>query len=176
MLSKRLIGSVGVAGALASIPVRAHCPRCTIGAAAAAGGAVWLGVDKAVVGLFIGAFAASMGWWVANLIKRSFVPFQRTLLVVSSFLSTVLPLLPLFKKPVPILLTYGGDYGSILNRTYVVDGFLIASVLGLAIVAAAPWISRRLTALRQGRMLPYQGIALTFILLIIAGAALQWGA
>ena len=33
--------------------VRAHCPLCTIGAGAAAAGAVWLGVSKVVVALFI---------------------------------------------------------------------------------------------------------------------------
>ena len=35
--------------------VSAHCPLCAMGAGAAAVGAVWLGISKVVVGLFIGA-------------------------------------------------------------------------------------------------------------------------
>ena len=41
--------------------VKAHCPLCTVGAGAAAAGAIWLGVSKVVVALFIGGFAMSMG-------------------------------------------------------------------------------------------------------------------
>ena len=33
--------------------VSAHCPLCTVGAGAAAAGAVWLGVQKAAVSFFI---------------------------------------------------------------------------------------------------------------------------
>ena len=43
--------------------ISAHFPLCTIGAGAAAGAAVWLGVSKVVVALFIGGFAMSMGMW-----------------------------------------------------------------------------------------------------------------
>ena len=52
--------------------VSAHCPLCTAGAAIAAGGAIYLGVSVIVVGLFIGAFAVSTGWWVAKIIKKQY--------------------------------------------------------------------------------------------------------
>ena len=55
--------------------ISAHCPLCTIGAGAAAAGAVWLGVSKVVVALFIGAFAMSMGMWFPKIIKKKYVPF-----------------------------------------------------------------------------------------------------
>mgnify|MGYP006929334256 CR=1 FL=1 len=50
--------------------VSAHCPLCTIGAGAAAGAAIWLGISKVVVAMFIGAFAMSMGMWFSRIIKK----------------------------------------------------------------------------------------------------------
>jgi len=46
--------------------VMAHCPLCVVGAGAAGAAAMWLGVSKVVVALFIGAFAMSMGMWFAK--------------------------------------------------------------------------------------------------------------
>src|SRR3989338_4204168 len=78
--------------------VEAHCPLCTMGAAAAAGGAAFLGVDKIVIGLFIGAFAVSTGWWFSNLIKKNHM-LKTPVLVSSSFLLTVIPLLSVIEIP-----------------------------------------------------------------------------
>ncbi len=39
---------------------------------AAAAGAIWLGVSKVVVALFIGGFAMSMGMWFSKIIKKNF--------------------------------------------------------------------------------------------------------
>ena len=85
--------------------VYAHCPLCTAGAAVAAGGAAWLGISKAAIGIFIGAFAVSTGWWASNLLT--------------------------------------------------------------------PWLSKKITELRNGKMLPYQGIMLTFALLVILSVAVE---
>src|SRR3989338_10142792 len=78
--------------------VNAHCPLCTAGAAAAAGGAILLGVSNAAVGFLIGGFAAATGGWVADLIKRKIVPFQKPAVIIISFLTTVIPLLPLLDR------------------------------------------------------------------------------
>ena len=56
--------------------VMAHCPLCTIGAAGAAGAAVWLGISKVAVVLFIGAFSMSMGMWFAKIVKKKYFSFQ----------------------------------------------------------------------------------------------------
>ena len=71
---------------------KAHCPVCTIGAGAAAAGAVWLGISKVIVALFIGAFAMSMGMWFSRVIKKKYLRYQKTLIIVVVFLTTVLPL------------------------------------------------------------------------------------
>lgn len=155
--------------------VHAHCPLCTAGAAAAAGGAAWLGVSHSVIGVFIGAFAISTGWWVSRMIKKQFIPFQHWILLIVSFALTVIPILTLFAdNPYPIYISWGGDYGTIFNRTYLLNLFLIGSIIGGFIVAIAPWLSERMTALRNGKMLPYQGLTITFALLFLISLVLQF--
>jgi len=160
-------------GAVAlSKSVAAHCPLCTAGAAAAAAGALWLGVAKPVVSLFIGAFAFALGLWIASMLKKTYVPHQALLIGIASYLVTVLPLMGLFAYPLPWYLSLTGEYGSLLNRTYVFDLSLLTSILGAVIVWIAPWLSRRLTAWR-GRTMPYQGVLITFGLLLIIGVLIQ---
>lgn len=154
--------------------VSAHCPLCTIGAAAAAGGAVWLGVNKMVVSLFIGAFAVSMGWWVSKLVKKKYIPFQKAVIILISFLLTVLPILPIITYAKPIFISLAGDYGSLLNRTYLVDLSLIGSLIGGIVVSLAPGISSRLSNIRKGRKIPYQGIIVTFLSLITVALIIQF--
>ena len=146
----------------------AHCPLCTIGAAAAAGGAAWLGVSKIVIGIFIGAFAVSIGWWISNIIKKQYLPFQRLLIILFSFITTIFPLLGLevMKSIYPLYISLAGGYGSLLNRTYILNLFLVGSIIGGFIVSITPWLSRKITTIRNGKMIPYQGITLTFALLI----------
>src|SRR3972149_3382924 len=86
--------------------ISAHCPLCTIGAGAVGVGAIWLGVSKVVVALFVGAFAMSMGMWFSKIPKKRYVPFQKTLIVALIFLTTVLPLLPLFTAIGPLYLSF----------------------------------------------------------------------
>lgn len=157
---------------LSAIPVSAHCPLCTVGAAVAAGGAAWLGVDQVVIGLFVGAFAVSMGWWIANLIKKRIIPGQKFLIILLSFLTTVIPILPLMKGVYPLYLSVIGEYGSILNRTYVLNLFLMGSILGSMIVSLTPSLSSYITE-KRNTTIPFQGTILTLAMLIIIGTVMQ---
>src|SRR3989338_2282102 len=139
--------------ALLAKSIHAHCTLCTVGAAAAAGGAAYMGVSTSVVGLFIGAFAVSTGWWVSNLLKRRVIPFQRTALILISYISTVVPLLPLMQGSYPMFISFAGEYGSLLNRTYLINLFLFGSIIGGVIVCITPWFSRRIGSWR-GKMFP----------------------
>lgn len=159
---------------LLSKGVYAHCPLCTIGAAAVAGGAAYYGVNQLVIGLFIGGFAISMGMWIARLIKKKYVPFQTILIVLISFFTTILPLLPLMKEVAPLYISLFGGYGTLLNRTYVINLFFIGSIPGGIMVGIAPWLSKKITSLRKGKRMPFQGIMITLLLLIIAGVILQF--
>lgn len=148
---------------------RAHCPLCTIGAAAAAGGAAYLGVNSMVIGLFIGAFAISIGWWVANLIKKQFFRFQKIAIIIFSFITTVIPIMPLLSDYHGLYIPWIGQYGS----TFAVDFFLIGALIGGIIMSITPWLSKKITVWRNGKIIPYQGIILTLLLLIIIGGIIQ---
>ncbi len=153
--------------------VSAHCPLCTIGAAAAAGGAAYFGVNQMVIGLFTGAFAVSVGWWISRLIKKRYIPFQRTAIILVSFATTILPLMPLMTEIRPWFLSLFGSYGSIFNRTYVINLFLSGSVLGSIVTCFTPGLSDKITKIRN-KTLPFQGTALTLILLILIGIVIQF--
>jgi len=92
-----------------------------------------------------------------------------------SFLTTVFPLLGLevMRSNYPLLVSFFGDYGSLLNRTYILNLFLIGSVIGGFIVSITPWLSNKITQIRNGKMLPYQGILLTFLLLAVSSAIIE---
>src|SRR3989344_2901768 len=149
--------------------VSAHCPLCTIGAGAAGVGAIWLGVSKVVVALFVGAFAMSMGMWFSKIPKKRYIPFQKTAIVAVVFFTTVLPLIPLFKAIGPLYLSFIGEYG----KTYAVNYSLATSFLGGLIVFISPSLSKSLTKIRKEKIIPFQGVILTLLLLIIAGGIIQ---
>jgi len=149
--------------------VSAHCPLCTIGAGAAAGAAVWLGVSKVAVALFIGAFAMSMGIWFSKIIKKQYISFQKPLIVAIVFLTTLLPLLPLFTAIGPLYIPFIGDYGT----TYAVNYSIATGLLGGLVVISSPMLSKKLTKLRKGKMIAYQGITITLLTLIMIGGLIQ---
>lgn len=152
----------------------AHCPLCTIGAAAAAGGAKILGVHSAVVAMFIGAFALSIGFVIEKQIKKTYIPYQKHVILSTAFLTTVVPLIPLLGGDYfPFSIFFIGDYGSLLNTTHLMDFFLVGSIFGGFIVLVAPAISNKISQLRGNIHLPFQGLALTLLFLLIAGIALQ---
>ena len=149
--------------------VMAHCPLCVVGAGAAGAAAMWLGVSKVVVTLFLGAFAMSMGMWFARIIKKKYIPLQNFLIVAIIFFTTVLPLMPLFKALGPLYLSFIGDYGT----TYVFNYSLASSFLGGIIVLSTPSISKAITKKRNYKTFPFQGTLLTLALLIIVGILIQ---
>ncbi len=153
--------------------VSAHCPLCTAGALVAAGGAAYFGVSNIIIGLFIGAFAVSIGWWVSRLIKKRYIPYQRFIIIALSFITTVIPLLSTLKEFYPLYISMAGDYGSLLNRTYLINLFLVGSIIGGIMVSLTPFVSKLITKLRKGKVLPFQGIIITLLALIIVGIVIQ---
>ena len=151
----------------------AHCPLCTLGAGAAAGVAMWLGVKTGVIGLFLGAAALSLGWWFGRVLKRRYLPLQTPLISLVSFASIILPVSPLMAGTSSIYVSWWGDYGSVFNRTYLFDPFIAGAIIGALVLFVTPVLSRKLTKLRGGKIVPFQGIILTFTLLMIIGVYAQ---
>lgn len=157
-----------------SVPfAAAHCPLCTAGAAVVGGGALLLGVKTIVVGVFIGAMAVSTGYWFSRLIKKRYVPLQRHGIILLSFGLTIIPLMKLFTDVFPLYVSWFGDYGTLFNSTYVLNSFMSGSVFGGITVMVAPWISNKIVNVRNGRKIPFQGVAVTLSMLVILGAIIQ---
>lgn len=155
---------------VSSVPlIAAHCPLCTIGAGAAAAGAIWLGVSKLVVALFIGAFAMSMGMWLSKIPKKQYFHFQKTIIVGIIFLTTALPLSFIFSVIKPIYIPFLGSYGT----TYAIDYSLISSFLGGILTFISPEINRKIKEKTKINF-PYQGIIITFVLLLIIALIIQF--
>lgn len=155
------------------MPALAHCPLCTLGAGAAAVTARFLGAGTATIGIFLGAFSVALGSWMAAVIKRQFIPFQLEALAVLSFIGTILPLKPLFREDIPVPIFWLGDYGSILNRTYIFDIFLVSAIIGGLMMLFSKTISGWVSSLLKGPRIPYQGLAITFLSLIISATILE---
>lgn len=153
--------------------VAAHCPLCTAGAGALAVLASSLGVSSVIVGLLIGAFALALGLWLASLPIKEYFPGQSALIIILIFLSTVVPIMPLVRDYGPLYLALGGPYGSAFHKTYVIDLYAFGIVLGAVIMGLAPLLSRWFSR-RQGNTWPYQGLVITFSLLIIISLVIQF--
>ncbi|MDP2648520.1 MAG: hypothetical protein Q8P19_01330, partial [bacterium] len=91
----------------------AHCPLCTVGAGTLAVFAAYLGVSSIIVGVLIGAFALALGAWLAPLIKREYIPYQKEVLTLLVYLSTVVPVMPLIRDYGPFYVSLGGEYGTL---------------------------------------------------------------
>ncbi len=150
--------------------VMAHCPLCTIGAGAAAGAAVWLGVSKVVVALFLGGFAVSMGMWFARIIKKDYIKYQKAVIILAVFLLTFIPLLPIVKAIGPLYLSFIGEYG----KTYAVNYSLVSGLFGGLLVFISPFLNKKIKDKRNGKGIPFQGTIVTLTLLIIAGLLIQF--
>jgi len=171
--TKFVIVVVGISGLLFPTVALAHCPLCTAGAGLAALGAYWLGVNGLTVGVLLGAFAAALGLWIARLIKKKYIPQQDNVIGVFSWLTTILPLQMLLSDYTSIYINWSGSYGSLFNRTYPVNLFLIGGVVGGIVVYIAPSLSRAISEYR-GRTIPYQGIIATFSFLILISLITQF--
>ena len=153
--------------------VWAHCPLCTVGAGALAVAAASVGVATASVGVFIGAFSLALGLWLARMIKRKYFQGQDTVMTLAIFFSTIIPIMPFIKEYRPLYLSLAGEYGSMLHNTYVINLYLFGVIVGSLLLFTAPYISWAISRARNKQTLPYQGLGITFVLLILAGIIFQ---
>lgn len=147
----------------------AHCPLCVAGAGFLAVLAASLGVSTVVVGIFIGAFSLALGFWVAKMIKKKYFQAQDALVIAVIFLSTVWPIMPFIVHYGPFYVPFIGEYGT----TYTINLFVLGSIIGALLLFVAPYASKFLTQ-KTGKRIPYQGLIMTFILLVIAALIAQF--
>jgi len=175
MRSKFSLLSAVIVGIGALLPriAFAHCPLCTVGAGLAVVFAAWIGVSVGTIGIFLGAFAVALGLWAARAIHAPWRHLAHWIFPVLSFVLTVLPILPLAREYTSFGVYITGSYGSLLNRTYLVNILLLGSIVGGIATLIAPFISQQVTRWCDRRF-PYQGILILFLLLLFIAIATEF--
>lgn len=174
-MNKKYILFFAAVGAFVPTVAKAHCPLCTAGAGVLAIAAASFGVSTMAIGVFIGAFAVALGLWMARLVKKQYVKYQRHIIMVVTFLATILPMMPLITEYMSFNVYWFGAYGNPFNRTYVVHAFLVGSGIGAILMLLGPYVSAGVKRIRNGKLFPYQGIIITLTLLTVTSLLIQFG-
>lgn len=151
----------------------AHCPLCVAGAGALAVVAASIGISTIVVGLFIGAFSLALGIWFSRLAKKKYIKYQDLIVSIMIFLGTILPIMPLVQEYRPLYISLIGEYGTLLHNTYIINLYLLGSIIGAILLFVSPYLSRYLTKLTSQKI-PFQSMIITLGLLTIIGLILQF--
>ena len=101
--------------------------------------------------------------WFAKIVKKKYLPFQKTAIISIIFLTTIIPLMPIFSAIGPLYIPFVGDYG----LTFAFNYSLLSSFLGGGVVLISPKLNHKIKEKRNGKAIPFQGILLTFLLLFI---------
>jgi len=143
---------------------KAHCPLCTAGAVAIGLGAYKLGISAESVGIGIGAAAVALGLWMSSIIPKKYIPLQKEIIVIASFASTIWPVIPFMPSAFPLYIAFLGDYGT----TIAVNRFLVGSIIGGMLIMIAPFVSAWISRLAGEKRVPFQGMIITILLLVVS--------
>jgi len=137
-----LLGGLGAALTLLPSKALAFCPLCVVATGAFTGVFRWLGVDDAIIGLWLGGFTLSVSMLFNNfLIKRGKkIKFQLVLVLLFFYGFTVLSL---------IWLGVPNPY----NKIFGFDKIFFGLFLGSLLLMLAPYLDRFLRKQNQGRKL-----------------------
>jgi len=142
-----------------SVPLAyAHCLLCTMAVGAAAVTAKYYGVDTSIIGIFAGALAISIGLWIGLKIKKQYIRYQLPIIVILSFIISVVPIIYSISSDsfyLPLLI-YGAA-GSLLNKVYWINKLLLGSF----------WLHIYIKKVKGKVLFPFQGIAITLVLLAL---------
>lgn len=151
--------------------VMAHCPLCTAAVGAAAISANYYGMDVSIIGLLIGAFGVSTGLWFGLKIKTYF-KFQLSLIVLVSFLLTIIPLLAISNDTIYVPMLYFGTAGSLLNKVYWFNKMLFGGIVGGIMTLISYNLHNHIKKVNGRVLVPYQGIIFTVTILAITSTIL----
>ena len=147
----------------------AHCPLCTAAVGVAAVGAKYYGIDDSIIGLFMGAFAVSIGLWFGlKIIKKNYIRFQTPIIVVLSYVLTVVPIIyTLTSASIYLPILWFGSSGSLFNSVYWINKMMLGSIIGLIVTLISYWIHVGIKRVRGSVLFPFQGVVLTIVLLAV---------
>jgi len=153
--------------------VSAHCPLCTVGAGALAVFAASIGISTMVVGVFIGGFALALSTWIAKLPKKKYLSYQYQILTLVVFFGTIIPIMPFIREYRPLYVSLFGDYGNVFHNTYTINLFVAGSIIGALLMFIGPYLSKQVTKMRNGKIISYQGISISLLLLVVASIIIE---
>lgn len=175
-MSKKLLIIIAIfIFGLSLIPsVSAHCPLCTVAVGAAAVSAKYYGLDTSIIGLLMGAFGVSTGLWIGLKIKKEYFKFQFTIILFTSFLLTVAPLLYISNDAVYLPLLIFGSSGSFLNKVYWINKIFLGSLIGALITLVTLLVHIYIKKINGKVLFPYQGVAITLVFLFLSSIGLHF--
>jgi len=144
---------------------QAHCPLCTAGAGILAVVAASLGVPVIIITTLLGGFALAMGLWFAKIIKKKFIPYQYHIIAWLVYFATVIPLWPILKEYKIFYMPFIG-FDKYANKVPV-DLYIAGVILGAIILLVSPFISKKLSVAVGKQIIPFQGVFITFLLMIL---------
>jgi len=150
----------------------AHCPLCTAGAGILAVVAASIGVPVLVVSTLLGGAALSMGIWLGKVLKKKFIPYQRHVITWLVYFSTVIPLWPILKDYKTLYAPFLG-FDKYANKIPV-DLYAVGVIIGAIILLVTPYLSKKLSVVAGKQIIPFQGIVITLLLLIIVPLLINW--
>jgi len=71
-------------------PAYAHCPLCVAGAGAGLSLSRVLGIDDSITGVWMAAFLGASSFWISNSIKKTYIPYQKLIIYLAVFATTIL--------------------------------------------------------------------------------------
>jgi hypothetical protein len=172
---KRLFALPAAIVVALALPAKAfaHCPLCVGGAGAAAALASVFGIKYGAIGVFMGGFAVALSLFIVNRLPQKF-RFQNIVVGWLIYLTTILPMYPFLKGDyMSWFISVSGDYGSLLNTTYLIDFFIVGAIIGSLVVLYSMKLSSLITQKRGGKHIKFQGLLLTFGLLFLSAVAIQ---
>lgn len=162
MKLKNLLLVILVFISLTIIPkVYAHCPLCSAATGAAVATTRFYGLNDCIVGLFIGGFIISTALWFNNFLlkknkNKNYLPLQSVILVLFSLSATISTF-------------YFADLLNSSSKIFGVNNLIFGTITGTIITPIGFLLSNLIKKVKGKVLLPFQGIILPLILLIITG-------
>lgn len=143
-----------------ALPAKAVCPICTIAVASGLGISRWIGIDDAVMGIWIGGLILSSGFWLADWVsKKSWkIPYPQMLSVLLMIIF-VLPPLYIAKM-----------IGLAGNTLWGIDKIILGTMVGSILFFAGVKLDQYLRTTNEGKIYIYYQKVLAPVLFLTIGS------
>ncbi len=142
------------------LPAKAVCPICTVAVAGGLGISRWIGIDDAVMGIWIGGLILSSGFWLADWVsKKSWkVPYPKTLSVL---LMVIFVLPPLYMAKM---------IGVTNNTLWGIDKIVLGTIIGSILFFIGVKLDQYLRTTNEGKVYIYYQKVIAPVFLLTIGS------